>query len=96
MLTAKEVIAVYEMLLSSPGMAGEVKINLKLPRKNVLILTKVIENGLANMNDDEGQALLKACNSNVLEEIKNLSTEILSMAGLTESYNKLNSFQVKP
>ena len=95
MLTAKDVIAVFEMLLSSPGMDNEVKISLKLPRKNVLILTKVIENGLQNMNDSEGEALLKASNANVLEEIKNLSNEILSKAGLTESYNKLNSFQLK-
>ena len=47
MLTTKDVAMIYETLLSSPGMNDAVRIDVKLPRKNVLLLVKVIELGLS-------------------------------------------------
>ena len=47
MLSTKDVAMIYETLLSSPGMNDAVRIDVKLPRKNVLLLTKVIELGLS-------------------------------------------------
>ncbi len=45
MLSAKDVAMIYETLLSSPGMNDAVRIDVKLLRKNVLLLVKVIELG---------------------------------------------------
>lgn len=45
---------VYETLLCSPGMNEAVKVDVKINRKTVLLLSSVIENGL---NKKDGQYL---------------------------------------
>ncbi|MEO6550735.1 MAG: hypothetical protein ABIN94_22210 [Ferruginibacter sp.] len=54
MLTSKDVAIVYETLLTSPGMNDAVKIALNIPRKNVLLLSKVLELGLS-IKGENGQ-----------------------------------------
>lgn len=95
MLTAKEVTAIFETLLSSPGMNDEVKINFRAPRKTILLLSKAIELGLSVKDSNESGGLFGAASDQTLDGIKNISDEILSHAGLTEMYQKLNSLQSK-
>ena len=94
MLSKNEAQLIYETLLTSPGMNDEVKINLRITRKNVLLLSKIMENGLSK-NGNETEGLLSVINGNALEEIKTIAGDILTKAGLTETYNRLNSLQNK-
>ena len=94
MLSTKDVTVVYETLLSSPGMSDTVKIALHIPRKNVLLLGRVIELGLSS-KDSEQAGLLQVAGKEVLEELDMLAGEILQKAGLAEMYNKLNALQSK-
>ena len=43
MLTTNDVAKVYDTILSIPGMNDTVKIDLRISRKNVLLLNHVIE-----------------------------------------------------
>lgn len=94
MLSKNEAQLIYETLLTSPGMNDEVKINLRITRKNVLLLSKIMENGLLK-NGTEGDGLLSIINGNALEEIKAITGDILTKAGLTETYNRINALQNK-
>ena len=58
MLSTKDVTIVYETLLSSPGMNDAVKVDLRIPRKMVLLLTKAIELGLTLAGDTTQNGLL--------------------------------------
>jgi hypothetical protein len=95
MLTAKDVTAIFETLLSSPGMNDDVKINFRASRKTILLLSKTIELGLSVKGNGETSGLFGAVNEQAIESIKTISNEILSHAGLTEMYQKLNSLQPK-
>jgi hypothetical protein len=95
MLSTKDAAIVYETLLSSPGMNDAVKIEMRIPRKMVLLLTKVIESGLAIKNEDAHDGLLSIADKGTLEELKNISVDILRKAGLTEMNEKLNSLNTK-
>jgi hypothetical protein len=81
MLSPKDVAIIYETLLSSPGMNDSMKIDLRMSRKNVLLLVRVIEIGLAQK--EEGVV--------GHEEIKDVVMQLLTKTGLTETYDKINS-----
>ncbi|MFT4155186.1 hypothetical protein [Parafilimonas sp.] len=93
MLSAKDVSIIYETLLTSPGMNDTVKIDLRMPRKNALLLTRVIELGLL-AKDSEG-GFLQTAGKDAIAELNNLTDSILEKAGLTEMYSKLNELQSK-
>ena len=95
MLSTKDVAIVYETLLASPGMNDAVKIALTIPRKNVLLLTQVIELGLSMKDDANKGGLLAAVSGDTLEELNTVTGDLLRKAGLTEMYDKLNSLQSK-
>ena len=95
MLSSKDVTIVYETLLSSPGMNDAVKVTLSIPRKNVLLLSKVIELGLSMKDDASKGGLLTAVTSEALEELNSVTGDLLRKAGLIEMYDKLNSLQSK-
>ena len=94
MLSTKDVTVLYETLLNPTGMNDTVKISLHIPRKNVLLLSKIIELGLS-VKDNEQNNLLQVAGQDVLSELNSLTGDLLQKAGLTEIYNKLNSLQVK-
>jgi acyl dehydratase len=48
-----EIAKIYETLLSIPGMNDKIKIDLRIPRKNVLFLSRIIERGLLQKENDE-------------------------------------------
>ncbi len=54
MLNKTDLAKVYDTVLSIPGMNETVKIELKIPRKNVLLLSKVIERGLVQEGEENG------------------------------------------
>lgn len=81
---------VFDTVLSIPGMSEPVKIDLKISRKNVLLLSHFIETGL-QLEKEEG-SLIGSIKDDELNELKNVSQECLQKAGLVELNQKLLTF----
>ena len=93
MLAKKEVARIYETILSIPGMTEEVKFSLKISRKNLLLLNKVIEKGLnVKDTDDTSISVLEIVSRETLQELSEISRELLDRAGLAEMNEKLKTF----
>lgn len=91
MLTTTDVAKVYDTILSIPGMNETVKIDMRISRKNVLLLNSVIKRGLATKDDDKSLNLLANIPPEALQELNTLADDCLTKAGLTELSEKLNS-----
>ncbi len=91
MLTTTDVAKVYDTILSIPGMNETVKIDMKISRKNVLLLNSVIKRGLSVKNDDKSSSLLANIPEETLQELNVFADDCLTKAGLTELSEKLNS-----
>ena len=91
MLSVKDVTTIYETLLSSPGMNDTVKIDLRVPRKNILFLVRVIQLGLSLRSQTPKGDLINMISNETGEELAEGTAEILRKSGLTELYDKLNS-----
>jgi hypothetical protein len=91
MLTTNDVAKVFDTILSIPGMNEVVKIDLKISRKNVLLLNHVIERGLSGKDDDKPSILLTSVPVENLQELKLLADECLQKAGLIELSEKLKT-----
>ena len=87
MLTTNDVAKVFDTILSTPGMNEMVKIDLKISRKNVLLLHHVIERGITIENDVSG--VLGSLSKEGLIELKNVAEECLQKAGIVELNQKL-------
>jgi hypothetical protein len=59
---------VFDTVLSISGMNDNVKIQLSIPRKNVLLLSKVIERGLYTKDGSEEDNILNIAPKETLEE----------------------------
>lgn len=92
MLSKTDLAKVYETLLSIPGMNEAVKVDLKLSRKHVLILSKVIERGLAESVDEKEPSILSLATPETREELGKISEELLAKGGLSEMAEKLKLF----
>jgi hypoxanthine-guanine phosphoribosyltransferase len=92
MLTTNDVAQVYDTVLSIPGMNETVKIDLKISRRNVLLLNRVIERGLTLKQDDKSTNLLDIMPEDTLQELTLLADDCLKKAGLIELSEKLKSF----
>ena len=92
MLVNTDVAKIYETVLSIPGMNDNVKIALNIPRKNVLLLSKIIERGLSAKDaDDKSTNVLEIVPKQTLQELEALPAELLEKAGLTEMNRKLQT-----
>jgi hypothetical protein len=92
MLTKNDVAKVYDTILSIPGMNETVKIDLKISRKNVLLLTQIIERGLARGSDnDHDDGLLGSVPSDSLEQLKLIAAECLQKSGMVELSERLTT-----
>jgi len=89
MLTTNDVAKVFDTILSTPGMNEMVKIDLKISRKNVLLLYHVIERGMTVENDVSG--VLGSLSKEGLLELKNVAEECLQKAGIVELNQKLTT-----
>jgi len=95
MLSPKDVAVIYETLLSSPGMSGTVKVSISVTRKTLLLLTKVIEHGLALKEEKSEGSLLNIVEAASLDELKDVIAVLLDKGGLTEMNDKLLVLQSK-
>lgn len=94
MLSAKDAAIVFETLLTSPGMNDNVKVSLQLPRKQVLLLVKLIELGLTVKEEDQS-SLIHVLNGSSAEGISQINNQLLQKAGLIEMYQRLNELETK-
>lgn len=92
MLTTNDMSKVYDTVLSIPGMNETVKIDLRISRKNALLLNSVIERGLSANEDDKTANLLNGVTEDSLKELREIAQDCLQKAGLIELKEKLNSF----
>ena len=90
MLTTNDVAKVFDTILSIPGMNEVVKMDLKISRKNVLLLNHVLDRGLSSKGDDSASLLLGTIPKETLTELKHIGEEFLQKAGLIEFNEKLN------
>ena len=95
MLTTNDITQVYDTILSIPGMNDTVKIDLKISRKNVLLLTRVIERGLGIKQDDKSSNILDIVPKEILQEFTALADDCLKKAGLTDLSDKLKTLNSK-
>jgi hypothetical protein len=89
MLTTNDVARVYDTILSIPGMNEAVKIDIKISRKNVLLLNSVIKRGLNTKDDDKVMNLLGSVPSETLQELRTFADDCLSKAELIKC-SKIN------
>lgn len=94
MMTSSEVAQVFDTILSIPGMNEVVKIDLKISRKNVLLLNHVIERGLAAKGDDKTSNLLAIVPKENLSDLRTISEECLQKASLVELSEKLSALSI--
>jgi hypothetical protein len=90
-MTTNDVAKVFDTVLSIPGMNDVVKIDLKISRKNVLLLNHVIERGLSAKDDDKLSVFMTSVPQENLQELKLLADECLQKAGLIELSEKLKT-----
>jgi hypothetical protein len=95
MLTTDDVAKVYDTILSIPGMNEKVKIDLKITRKNALLLNRVIQRGLISSNEEDIPELLNSVPEAALQELTILAEECLKKAGLIEFSEKLKMLDGK-
>ncbi|MGJ1501371.1 hypothetical protein [Sphingobacterium multivorum] len=91
MLTTNEVAQVFDTIMSIPGMNEVVKIDLKISRKNVLLLNHVIERGLAGKDDEKSAGLLSIAPKESMEDLKSIAEDCLQKAGLNQLSEKLRT-----
>ncbi len=89
-MTTNDVARIYDTILSIPGMNEMVKIDLKISRKNILLLNQVIERGLSQKVDEKTANLLKSVPKENIQELKALGADCLQKAGLNELNEKLS------
>ena len=95
MLTTNDVAKVYDTILSIPGMNETVKIDMRISRKNVLLLNSVIKRGLTSKEDDKSSNLLETIPQETLKELDAIADDYLTKAGLTELSGKLRALSSK-
>lgn len=90
-MTTNDVAKVFDTILSIPGMNEVVKIDLKISRKNALLLNHVIKRGLSAKEDEKLSVLLTSIPEENLQELKQFGDECLQKAGLIELSEKLTT-----
>lgn len=86
----KDAVKWMDTIMSIPGMNEAVKVDLKISRKNVLIVSAIIEYGLGAKGNDR-PALLQALQKAEVELISTIAEDLLAKSGLKEFSEKLKS-----
>jgi hypothetical protein len=90
-MTTNDVAQIFDTVLSIPGMNDAVRIDLKISRKNVLLLNQVIKRGLTVKEGDKKSDLLAGLPAETIAELRTISDEFLEKAGLVELSEKLTN-----
>jgi hypothetical protein len=93
MLTAKEVTLFYETLLANSWMEEQVRVDLRLSRRNILALSKLIEIGLTE--EIRAADSLLAATTRDVDVLGVIPADLRKKANLTEMYEKLVALVAK-
>ena len=66
-----------------------VKIDVKISRKNVLLLNRVIKHGLSAKDDDKSSNLLESIPPETLQELEAIADDYLTFLGAVYFRNKI-------
>lgn len=94
-MNKEDVGKVYDTLLSIPGMNEIVKLDLKVNRKTVLLLSQVVSRGLKSKVADQDYGLPDVIEKGTIQELEQAVSECLQKAGLVELSDKLTALQSK-
>lgn len=89
METKVEIKMLFETLLTSPGMADVVKLDLKLTRRAALLLATAVQAGLASAKTES--SLLTFTEAATNGELSEIVEAVLEKAGLTQTNQKLSA-----
>jgi hypothetical protein len=89
MMNAKELASVYDTIMSIPGMNDQIKIDLKISRRNVLLLTQAIKRALSVPGVEVNPDLIEIASNESKEELLALSADCLQKSGLVELNERL-------
>jgi hypothetical protein len=93
MIAKTDLAKLYETPLTIPGMNQSTKIDLKMPLRNALLLSKIIERGLQGKEvDTNSPNLLDFIPLELTSELQDIPKEILHKVGLQEMNEKLKEF----
>ena len=96
MIAKSDLAKLYETLLTIPGMNNRVKIDLKMPLRTALLLSKIIERGLLGKEiDDPSNQILDMLSPEMTNELMEIPKEILQRTGLIEMNEKIKAFNLK-
>jgi hypothetical protein len=82
-------VTVFQTLLSSPGMGEKCKIGMQLSRQNILIICRMLENGLEKKDGENDDEILSVLSNESIEELKFILDEMLERGGLIDFYKRL-------
>lgn len=82
---------IFETVLSSPGMSETCKIVLNPSRQTVVLLSRLIEQGMKQGEGKEGDEILSFLPPESTQELKVIMEEMLRKTGLIEFYARLKS-----
>lgn len=85
----KEKSGLMAMLFSSPGMTDQCKIVLQSNRRNILLLSRLIEAGFLTRESGLADEMLSTLPEGAEAEFKVIQEELLKKSGLTDFYEKL-------
>lgn len=92
MATTIDIALVYETLLASPGMSETIKIDLRVSRKTVLLLTRAIERGMQSwQTDQQGLVPAEFAGKESVSELEGIVSDCLQKAGLSALHEKLKN-----
>ncbi|WP_448635421.1 hypothetical protein [Pedobacter panaciterrae] len=88
------VAVMYDALLSVPGMNENVKVDLKISRKQILLLSQAIRQGV---KQETGMVkdLVSVLPKESITELCEIADDFLQKAGLAELFQKLQTFPGK-
>ncbi|MCF0040317.1 MULTISPECIES: hypothetical protein [Dyadobacter] len=89
MMNAKELTSVYDTIMSISGMNDQIKIDLKISRRNVLLLTQAIKRALSFPGVEGNPDLIEIASNETKEELLALSADCLQKSGLVELNKRL-------
>lgn len=90
-MATSQLAIIYETLLAVPGMNDNVKIDLKIPRKTVLLFTEVMRRGMEKGDSNSNYEILSKLSGEAITELNAIINDSLEKAGLTELSIKLKS-----
>jgi len=80
MLSQKEIGIVYETVLGAPRMEEEVKISLKVSRRDVLLLSQIIGRGVM---EEQAKGIIAI---NMFDALKNLESDLLNQGKFSSEF----------